>query len=116
MLATALKFADDSIPEGASFAETGGFVFSPQKLNKVQPSWASGCWDAQLLIIQVIGNAGGFYVESELFADAPPHDVTGLTRYKGVGCWRLWRLTWKAWAVYVKPNLELGSTRGRLTH
>jgi hypothetical protein len=38
MLATALKFADDSIPEGASFAETGGFVFSPQKLNKVQPS------------------------------------------------------------------------------
>jgi hypothetical protein len=63
MLATAFKFADDSIKQGASFAETGGYVFSPEQFHKV------------------VANVGGMYVESELYADAPPHDSTGLTRY-----------------------------------
>eukprot|EP00043_Microstomoeca_roanoka_P000465 m.27809 g.27809 ORF g.27809 m.27809 type:complete len:831 (-) comp10335_c0_seq2:88-2580(-) len=62
MLATAYLFADDAVQEIASFAETGGFTFQPANFHKV------------------ISNVGGMYVETELYADAPPHDSTGLTR------------------------------------
>ncbi|EDQ87592.1 uncharacterized protein MONBRDRAFT_33248 [Monosiga brevicollis MX1] len=62
MLATAVKLANFQIPERPALSETGGFAFQLQSLNKV------------------ISNVGGLYVESETFADAPPHDVMGLTR------------------------------------
>lgn len=35
MLATAYKYANDSILQGAAFAEVGGFVFSPEQFFKV---------------------------------------------------------------------------------
>lgn len=35
MLATAYKYANDSILQGAGFAEVGGFVFSPEQFHKV---------------------------------------------------------------------------------
>eukprot|EP00048_Salpingoeca_helianthica_P020710 m.8030 g.8030 ORF g.8030 m.8030 type:complete len:685 (-) comp5156_c0_seq2:41-2095(-) len=62
MLATAYLFADDGIEEKASFAETGGFVFTIDNMHKV------------------VANAGGYYVEIELFPDTPTHDVLGLSR------------------------------------
>lgn len=62
MLATAFLYANDSIAEGASFAEVGGFAFQPDGFHKV------------------FANAGGMYAEVELFADQPTHDSTGLTR------------------------------------
>ena len=62
MLATALLFANESIPEGASFAEVGGFAVVPDQFHKV------------------VANAGGMYVEVELFPDAPTHDALGLAR------------------------------------
>ena len=48
MLATALMFMNDSVPQGPSFAETGGFVFSPDHFHKV------------------IANSGGMYAEVEV--------------------------------------------------
>jgi hypothetical protein len=62
MLATAYVFADDSIEESASIAETGGFVFTIDQMHKV------------------VASAGGYYVEIELYPDSPTHDVLGLTR------------------------------------
>eukprot|EP00049_Salpingoeca_infusionum_P011698 m.204129 g.204129 ORF g.204129 m.204129 type:complete len:838 (+) comp15006_c0_seq5:63-2576(+) len=62
MLATAHKYCRDSIVQLQSFAEVGGFLFSPEGFHKV------------------IANADGMYVETELFPDAPPHDSAGLAR------------------------------------
>ena len=66
MLATAHMFASDAINETLSFAEVGGFVFQPDGFHKV------------------FANANGTYAETELFADSPPHDTTGLTRVHSV--------------------------------
>ncbi len=62
MLSTALLYLNESIAEGAAFAEVGGFAFAVDGLHKV------------------IGNAGGLYAELEQYADSPTHDATGLTR------------------------------------
>ena len=43
-------------------SQTGGFIAQPDAFHKV------------------IANAGGMYLEIELFPDAPVHDVLGLTR------------------------------------
>jgi hypothetical protein len=51
MLSTALLFLNESIPQGASFAETGGFVFSPEGFHKV------------------FANSGGLYAEVEVRLD-----------------------------------------------
>jgi hypothetical protein len=67
MLATAYLYVDDSIQEGNSFAEIGGFVFSPDQFHKV------------------FANAGGLYVEIELYPDSPTHDALGLTRVHVAG-------------------------------
>ncbi len=92
MLATAYLYADDSIVEGNSFAETGGFAYFTEKLYKVCSTSPLTCLlhrhaTATSLSCrrprdsrQVIANAGGNYVEIELYPDAPTHDVLGLSR------------------------------------
>ncbi|XP_065838402.1 uncharacterized protein [Oscarella lobularis] len=61
MLATAFLYCDDSIEEGPTFADAGGFVFEIPDFHKI------------------FANAGGMYVEIETGAD-PHYDSTGLTR------------------------------------
>ena len=61
VLAAAWVFADDSIPEGPTFAETGGFVVTLAEFHKV------------------IANADGCYVELDTNAETF-HDSTGLVR------------------------------------
>jgi hypothetical protein len=67
ILATAYTFADDSILEGWSIAETGGFVLKVDELNKV------------------FANIGGNYLQVELFPDAPTNDALGLSRMHSLG-------------------------------
>lgn len=62
MLATAYRFADDTIAEGNTFADTGGYAAFFESMYKV------------------VANAGGNYVEIELYPDSPTHDVLGLSR------------------------------------
>ena len=66
VLATASVFADDSIPEGPTFAESGGFVVTLATFHKV------------------IANAHGLYVELDTNAE-PFHDSTGLVRLHKAG-------------------------------
>jgi hypothetical protein len=61
MLGYAYLFADDTIPEGPSFAEIGGFALKLDVHHKV------------------FANAGGMYLEIETAAD-PDYDNTGLMR------------------------------------
>eukprot|EP00118_Oscarella_pearsei_P005825 m.26731 g.26731 ORF g.26731 m.26731 type:complete len:208 (+) comp29494_c0_seq1:1509-2132(+) len=61
MLATAFLYCNDSIVEGPSPAEVGGFVFEIPEFHKV------------------FANSGGMYLEFETSAD-PHYDSTGLTR------------------------------------
>lgn len=60
-IAIAYQVADDTIPEGPSFAETGGYVFAVESHNKI------------------IANIKGNYMQFETKAD-PAYDATGLTR------------------------------------
>lgn len=61
MMATAWMFADDSISEGASPADRGGFAFEIPEFNKV------------------FANAGGLYLEIDTGAN-PDYNSTGLLR------------------------------------
>jgi len=61
MLAMAYTFADDTIPEGPSYAEVGGFVFAVPAHHKI------------------FANVQGNYLEIETCAN-PEYDATGLTR------------------------------------
>lgn len=66
MLATASLFADESIPEGPSPADVGGFVLHLPDFHKV------------------IANAGGLYLELDTAAD-PSFNSTGLLRIHRAG-------------------------------
>ncbi|XP_065828599.1 uncharacterized protein [Oscarella lobularis] len=61
MLATAILYCNDSIAEGSTPAEVGGFVFDIPEFHKI------------------FVNVGGMYLEYETEAD-PHYDSTGLTR------------------------------------
>jgi hypothetical protein len=67
MLASAWLFADDAIPEGASPAEVGGFVFQLPEFHKI------------------FANCGGLYLELDIAGD-PHYNSTGLIRVHKIGC------------------------------
>lgn len=62
MLSQALLVLDETVTQGATPAEVGGFSLSPDEFHVV------------------VANVGGLYAEVELFPDTPEHDTLGLTR------------------------------------